>query len=318
MANVPYQNFVLENKVEDQFNSHLDLNNFCTIDRSLTGVAGMTKKIHRYSATNGTQKLTLGNGNTQTIEASYAEETYTILLAQNRGVWYDEEQMTDPMIGLVIARHAGTDMFNTVNADIYGEFKKAEMVVLISSNDYFSAFADGQSMLKVEDTNAGAPRTFAFVNPADLAAVRKALKDDLKYNESYARQGYVGTVAGTNLYVKKDATRGTIPLATKEAVTMFVKKGVESELYQINNRSAADANVRKNTLITRKYYLAALTDATKAVKLLVGSASVSSDTTVNASKTYYAAEGAGYVAVTPAENDNPHTKGWYEITATSF
>ena len=147
MANVPYQNFVLENKVEDQFNSHLDLNNFCTIDRSLTGVAGMTKKIHRYSATNGTQKLTLGNGNTQTIEASYAEETYTILLAQNRGVWYDEEQMTDPMIGLVIARHAGTDMFNTVNADIYGEFKKAEMVVLISSNDYFSAFEEFFSII---------------------------------------------------------------------------------------------------------------------------------------------------------------------------
>ena len=317
MANSPYSNFVLENKVEDQFNSHLDLNPFCTIDRSLVGVAGMTKKIHRYSATNGTEKLGLGEGNSQTIEASYTEESYTILLAQNRGVWYDEEQMTDPMIGLVIARHAGTDMFNTVNADIFGEFNKAEMIVLINDSDYFAAFVDGQSMLNIEETNAGAPQTFAFVNATELAKIRKALKSDLKYVESFARTGYVGTIGGTNLYTKKDAVTGTICLATREAVTMFVKKGVESELYQVNNRSAADANVRKNSLFTRKYYLPALTNATKAVKLVVGSASVTADTSVNNAKTYYQAFGAGYVKVN-SPTGNPHDKGYYEITVTSF
>lgn len=314
MANSPYSNFVLENRVEDQFNSRLDLQPFCTVDRSLEGTAGMIKKIHVYSATNGTEKLAVTQGNTQTIEASYTEASYTILLAQNRGVWYDEEQMTDPMIGMTIARHAGVDMFNTVNGDIYDEFKKAQMVVLLSGTAYFNAFVDAQSMLNVETTDAGAPATFAFVSPTDLAAIRKALKDDLKYVESFARNGYIGTVGGTNIYVKKDATAGTICLATREAVTMFVKRGVESELYQINNRSAADANVRKNTLITRKYYLAALTDASKAVKIAAGTATATQDTTVSSSKTYYAAEGAGYVQVTPAAGANPKTSGWYEIS----
>ena len=117
MANTPYQNFVLENKVEDQFKSHLDLQQFCKIDRTLTGVAGMKKKVHVYAATDGTQKLTLGQGNTKSIEASYTEKEYDILLAQNRGVWHDEEQMTDPMIGLVIARHAATDMPLRYNYD---------------------------------------------------------------------------------------------------------------------------------------------------------------------------------------------------------
>lgn len=318
MPNRPYENFVLENKIEDQFNSHLDLQPFCTIDRSLVGTAGMTKKIHRYSASNGTQKLSLGQGNTQTIEATYTEEEYKILLAQNRGIWYDEEQMTDPMIGLVIARHAGTDMFNTVNADIFGEFEKAQLVALISGTDYFSAFVDGQSLMKVEQVDAGAPNTFAFVNTAMLAKLRKALKDDLKYVESFARTGYVGTVGGTNIYVKKDALDGEICLATRKAVTMFVKKGVESELYQMNNRSADDANTRKNTLISRKYYLAALTDATQAVKLIAGTAALSEDTTVDSSKTYYEAVSGGYAVVTPAIGDNPVAKGWYEITATSF
>lgn len=267
MANVPYANFVLENKLEDQFKSHLDLQQFCKIDTSLSGVAGMKKKIHVYTATDGTEKLTLGVGNSKTIEASYTEKEYEILLAQNRGVWYDEEQMTDPMIGFVIARHAATDMFNTMNADIFAEFNKATLAATLSGTDYFGAFVDAQALLKVEANDAGAPQTFALVSTGVLAKMRKALKDDLKYVESFARNGYVGTVAGTPVYVKKDAGDTSIVLATRDACTLFVKKGTETELYQVNNRSAEDANVRKNTLLTRKYYLAALTDATKAVKI---------------------------------------------------
>lgn len=267
MANTPYSNFVIENKIEDQFKSHLDLQQFCTVDTSLTGVAGMKKKINTYTATDGTEKLALKAGNTETIEASHISKEYTILLAQNRGIWYDEEQMTDPYIGYVIARHAATDMFNTMNKDIFDALGTATQEVALTGTDYFGAFVDAQAQLKVEATDAGAPSTFAFVSPAVLAKLRKALKDDLKYIESFARSGYVGTAAGTSLYVKKDAGDDAICLATREATTLFLKKGTETELYQLNNRSADDANVRKNTLITRKYYLAALTDATKAVKI---------------------------------------------------
>ena len=52
-----------------------------------------------------------------------------------------------------------------------------------------------------------------------LEPVRKALKDDLKYVEAFSVQGYIGTVSGVNIYTKKDAKRGTICIATKEAVT---------------------------------------------------------------------------------------------------
>ena len=52
MANVVYENFYLSNEVEDQYNSHLDLVRFVTVDNSLVGTAGMKRIIHRYSATN--------------------------------------------------------------------------------------------------------------------------------------------------------------------------------------------------------------------------------------------------------------------------
>lgn len=264
MAHTIYDNFYLSNEVEDQFNSHLDLQSFCTIDRTLEGTAGMVRKINVYRATDGTEKLAMGEGNTRSIEVSYTPEEYRILLAQNRFEYYDEQAMTDPMLVPTGVRHMGTDMFNTVNADIFAEFGKATLSVTASAFD-FGAFVDAQAKLNLE--NLEGVSIFGFVCPADMAKIRKALKDDLKYVEAFAKSGYVGTVGGVNLYTKKDATEGTIVIGTKEAVTLFVKKGTEVEQPP---RDADDANVRKNTVLSRKYYLAALTDATKAVKITLG------------------------------------------------
>ena len=91
-----YANFVLANEIEDTYNSHLDLARFCTVDNSLVGVAGDTKKIHVYTANSGTEKLAMGVGNSKNIEVSYAETEYKILLAQNRFPYYDEEEMPLP------------------------------------------------------------------------------------------------------------------------------------------------------------------------------------------------------------------------------
>lgn len=263
MPNTIYSNFYLSNEIEDQFDSHLDLQRFCQVDNSLVGTAGMIRKINVYSATDGTEKLTMGNGNTQTITVGYSPETYTILMAQNRFKYYDEEVMTDPMVVPVGARHMGTDMFNTVNADVFTEFNRATLAVTGSAYN-FGVFADAVALLNIEgtDNDPAQMNVFAFVNPADMAAIRKALKDDLKYVESFARTGYVGTVAGVNLYVKKDAVTGTCIVATNQAVTIFNKKGVEVE-------QERDPNTRENTIYSRKYYLAALTDATKAVKITI-------------------------------------------------
>lgn len=266
MANTPYSNFYLSNEVEDQFNSHLNLVDFCTVDTTLEGTAGMKRSIKTYSATDGTQKLAQGEGNTKSIEVGHSMKDYEILLAQNRFEWFDEEAMKDPMIVPVGLKHAATDMFNHVNADIFTEFGKATLTV--SGNPNFDTFVDAQAAMNVE--NVEGIKSFAFVNAANMAAVRKALKDDLKYVEAFARSGYVGTVAGTNIYQKKDAKAGEIIVATKEAVTLFIKKGVEVELIQKALRSAEDANVRKNTAFLRKYFLAALTDATKVVKINLG------------------------------------------------
>lgn len=259
-----YDNFVLANEIEDQYNSRLNLQRFCTIDNSLVGVAGDKKIVHVYRATNGTEKLRMGEGNTKSIEVSHSPEEYVIQLAQNTFSYYDEEVMRDPMVVQVGLNHAAVDMFNTVNADIFAEFNKATLAVYTGGNDKpidFGSFVDAVALLNIEELEG--VEIFGFVSPADMAALRKTLKEDLKYVESFVRTGYVGTVAGVNLYTKKDADTGTIVIGTREAVTLFNKKGIEVE-------QERDANVRLNKIISRKYYLAALTDATKAVKIVRG------------------------------------------------
>jgi len=259
---VIYDNFVLANEIEDQYNSKLDLVRFCTVDNSLVGVAGDTKKIHVYRATNGTEKLKMGQGNIKNIEVSYEPEEYKIQLAQNRFPYYDEEVMKDPTVVDVGLRHMATDMFNTVQADIFAEFNKATLRVSTGAANKpigFDSFVDAVALLDLE--NIEDVEIFAFVNPTEMANLRKTLKDELKYVEAFVRSGYVGTVAGVNIYTKKDAETGTIVLGTKEAVTLFNKKGVEVE-------QERDANTRLNEIYSRKYYLAALTDATKVVKII--------------------------------------------------
>lgn len=303
MANTVYSNFYLSNEVEDQFNSHLNLQQFCTIDNNLVGTPGMIRKINVYKATDGTQKLAMGVGNSQSIEVGYTQKQYEILLAQNRFKYYDEQAMTDPMLVPVGTKHMGTDMFNTVNADIYTEFAKATQVV-VGTKFNFDLFADAQSVLALE--NLEDVTIFAFVSPADVADIRKELKDTLQYVEAFARNGYIGTVAGVNIYTKKDATSGSIYMGTKEAVTLFNKKGTEIE-------QERDANTRENSIYSRKYYIAALTNETKVVKLFKGTATASQETSVTSSTTYYEKVGNGYVKVTPGSGDSPKAKGWYTI-----
>lgn len=253
-----YDNEVLASRFEDQYQSKLDLMQFCTVDDSLEGVAGDKIVINTYTATNGTQTLKMGEGNTENIEVSFTPTEYTIELLQNRFPYYDEEEMKDPKIVEKGIDHMAVDMFNTANGKAMAEFKKATLKAEVQKFD-FDAFVDGVALFpnnESEDFNI-----FALVNPKDKAEIRKNLKDDLKYVEAYVRTGYIGTVNGVNLYNSNIASQGEIILATKEAVKYIRKKGTEIE-------QKREPNVRLNEIFSRQYGVFAFDDATKAVKLV--------------------------------------------------
>ena len=276
-----YDNFYLANEIEDQFNTKIDLQNYFVVDNTLTEGPGMVKKINRYSATDSTEELAMGQGNSKSIEVSFKTLEYRVKLAQNQFDYYDEQEMTDPMIVQTGIRRMASGMFNKVDADFMTELKKATMTLTATEWD-IDLFADAVGMIDNTGTD-NAPesiRAFCFMNPKDIAKIRKLAKETLQYNESFARQGYVGTLYGVDIISKKNQVEGETEVAIQQAVTLFNKKGTIVE--QDRNAAPADVgNTRHNYMWSEKYYLVALTDDTKVVKIIIDSTVVTPSVTLS-------------------------------------
>ena len=154
-------------------------------------------------------------------------------------------------------KHLTDRMVNKFVALAIAEFDKATLTVEATAWD-FDVVVDAIAKMNLEN-EAG---LFLLISPADQANFRKALREDLSYSEAFVRSGYIGSVAGVPVVVSKAVEAGNAYLATKEAITCFVKKDAETEYER-------EANSRQNTYYVRKYAVVALTDATKAVKITV-------------------------------------------------
>ena len=116
--------------------------------------------------------------------------------------------------------------------------------------------------MKVEDESK-----LVLVLPTDWKA---DIRKDSDYKAAQLGEviynGQVGTIAGIPVVCTKilNATSGNAAkayLLTPEAVTLFIKKNVEVE-------QDRDKDKRLNSIYLREYYICALTDATKARKIV--------------------------------------------------
>lgn len=255
MANQVYDNVVLANKIEDILTTNVDLTSYMTVDTSMTQEAGMKKKINTYKAQGNVETLAMGAGNTGDIEVGFATKEYEVETVQGRFQYYDEQAMTDPMVVQAGLEGIAKTMINDFTAKAVAEFDKATLTVQ-RSGFAFTDIVDAIAKLNTENEEG----LFLLIGVADLASFRKELKDDLKYNEAFVRTGYVGTVCGVPVIVTKAITNGNIYLASKEAVTLFIKKDTEVE-------QEREANVRNNKVYIRKVAVVALTNENKVVKL---------------------------------------------------
>ena len=279
LANVITKNQgYVSNLVEDKYLTHLDLNGFCTIDNTLEGVTGDIRTIDVYGAVGEAADVAEGEGNDTPISTTLTPQRYQVKCAQAWFQYSDEALMRDPFAVNTGLGHMGVAMFNKVNADITGEMAKvtgADHILSAAAPD-FNCFADAVAKLDIDDA-AGEdamaaqqrvlPTVWALLSKADVSKARKALKDSLQYVEAYARTGYVGTVAGVNLYYQQNAIENTIYVGTNKAVTVFNKTGVNVERAARSGGADGTANKRLNDVFARKYYIAALTDINQIVKV---------------------------------------------------
>jgi hypothetical protein len=255
MAHIIYENEVLSNKLNEVLKTKVDINPYMTIDTSLSQEAGMKKVINVYTASGEVEALGMGEGNSKEITVSFEPKEYDVKTYQGKFSYYDEQEMTDPLVVDYGIEGAAKTMINTFNDLAIAEFGKASLAE--SANAWgFDVVVD--AIAKFGETQP----EFMLINPNSLAGFRKALKDMLSYSEGYARTGYVGSVAGVPVVVSNIVPENTAYLATKDAVTVFVKKDTEIE-------QDRDKDVRRNDYWVRKVAVVALTDATKVVKITI-------------------------------------------------
>ena len=255
MSHTIYENKVLENKIENLLATSIDMNAYMTVDYSLTENAGMKKVINKYTATGDVEDLQMGEGNQAGIEVSFTPAEYTVGTTQGYFAYYDEQEMTDPMVVEAGLQGLAQKMTNDLTTKAIAAMDEATLVVNNFVFD-FDHIVDAIALYPYESEEG----LFMLINPAQKAELRKNLGNDLKYSEGFARTGYIGTVCGVPVIVSKAVPAGKAFLATKDAVTCFVKKGSEIE-------QDRDADVRQNKVWARKVMVVALTDATKIIKL---------------------------------------------------
>lgn len=253
-----YENFVLENKIEDILKTAVDLQSYMTTDNTLALEPGMKKVVHTYKATGNVEDLNMGEGNSEQIGVTFDSAEYDVKVTQGKFQYYDEQEMTDPMVVDTGLDGLAKTMINDFITKAIAEYGKATLTETGSAWS-FDIIADAIAKMNTEDESG----LFLLISPEDKAGFRKALKDDLSYSEGYVRTGYIGTVCGVPVIVSKAVPAKTAFLATKEAVTLFIKKGSEIEQQR-------DADIRSNEVYARKVAVVALTDATKVVKITIG------------------------------------------------
>jgi len=257
MAHTTYENVILSNKINDILTTQVNLNNYMTIDTSMTEAAGMKKVINTYTSTGSVEELGMGEGNTTEITVSFTPTEYEVKTYQGKFGFYDEQEMQDPMVVDTGLKHSADDMVNEFTSLAIAEMEKATLEVKPAAWS-FDAVVDAIAEMNIENEDG----LFLLVSPADKAEIRKALKDDLSYSEAFARTGYIGSIAGVPVVVSKAVPAGKGYLATKEAVTVFIKKDTETEYER-------DADTRNNKYWVRKVGVVALTDATKICKITI-------------------------------------------------
>lgn len=289
-----FENKVLKEMLEEQLITALDMNRFITVDYTLQATPGMKIEIHTYRGRGAVEDLDMGEGNSENIGATYTSKDYEVITTQGRVPFYDEQQMVDPKAIDKSIQHLAELMTNDITTKVVNELDNADIVKFNFKYD-FDDIVDAISSFPEEQING----LFLLIARKDVAKFQKKLKDYLSYTEDFVRTGSIGTIAGVPLYPTDALASGVAYLANKEAVTCFVKKGVETE-------QERDANTRKTIIYGRNVKLIALTDANKVIKLTADPRFEVSDGVIN---DYF---GDVYEVVSPELTDVPVDEGWFE------
>lgn len=252
MAHTLFENKVIEAKATDLLTTSINARNLMTIDNSLAEGEGMTKVINVYTYTGDVEKLADGAANSTRGALAYTGKEYKVQRAQHTFDYTDSQYMNDVNVLDMSLKGANEILTNTMTADFYAECAKCSKSVPGAIS--YDVIVDAISEAGLEN------ETELFV------VIPNEWKANLRKDEDYknARMGevvyggQVGTIAGIPVIATKATDVAYV--MTKEAVKLFMKKDVEVE-------QDRDIETKTNTVVLATYYICALADDSKIVKI---------------------------------------------------
>lgn len=252
MAHTLIDNKVIESKATELLTTSVNTRSLMTVDNSLAEAEGMTKVVNTYTYTGAVEKLADGAKNTTRGALSFVPNEYKVQRAQHTFDYTDTQYMTDNNVLDMSLKGANDIMTNEMTADFYNECAKCSKSVPGAIG--YTTIVDAISEVGLEN------ETNIFV------VIPNAWKADLRKDEDYKNarmgevvySGQVGTIAGIPVIATKATDVGYV--MTKEAVKLFMKKDVEVE-------QDRDIETKTNTVVLSTYYICALADDSKIVKL---------------------------------------------------
>lgn len=252
MAHTIFENKVIEAKATELLTTSVNARNLMTIDNTLAEAEGMTKVINVYSYTGAVEKLADGEKNTSRGALAFAPKEYKVQRAQHTFDYTDTQYMTDNNVLEMSLKYANDTLTNEMTKDFYAECAKCSKFVTgsISYNTIVDAIAEAN-----------------LENEAELfVVIPNEKKAELRKDEDYknARMGevvyggQVGVVGGIPVIATKATDKAFV--MTKEAVKLFMKKEVEVE-------QDRDVETKTNTVVLSTYYICALADDSKIVRI---------------------------------------------------
>ena len=256
-ANVLIDRKVIEDRIKDILETSLDTVQLMTIDNDLVQGAGMVKHINTYEYQGSVEAVAEGATNTERGKVVVSEKEHRVQVKQQVFDYTDEQYMKDPKVVEVGAKGMSIEMKNDLNNDFFVEIAKTTTLHSASKFSY-DVVVDAIEKMNLEDEQG----LFLLIGTDLKASIRK--DEDFKASKmgEILYTGQIGAIGGVPVIVSKKVPKNTGYLATKEAVTLFNKKGVELEADRQKEK-------RINTEIARKVCLVALTDSTKAVKITI-------------------------------------------------
>jgi len=254
-----YNNVVISDRINNALNTMLETRTLMTIDDSLQGSDGMTQKIKKYTYTGSAQEVEKG----RTADAGsvgYVDADYTVKRVQAKFVYNDDDAMQDSKFVEAGIDGMPKSMVNYANNKFFSELAKFGYGVDGSAFNY-DLIVDAIADMDVEDENG----LFILGGNDFKKAIRK--DDDFKSANQgeILFTGQIGNVAGKPVIISKLVPAGVVYVFTKEAITCFLKKDTFVE-------QAHNIETKDNTITGDNYMIIALTDDTKARKVVLGSA----------------------------------------------